>query len=358
MVLPELFVTGYPPEDLVLKPAFIEAVRVAVEAFAVETADGGPAVVMGTTWPNTGLPSSAGADLDGLDERPFNAVVLLDGGKVEGVRFKADLPNYGPFDEKRVFAAGPMPGPVSFRGVRLGLPICEDIWGPDIVECLQETGAEILISPNGSPFEWRKPDVRLNVAVSRVTEAGLPLVFVNQVGGQDELVFDGASFVLNADGSLAAQLAAWAEAIAITEWEKGPDGWRCRDGEKAVVPEGDAAAYHATVRCLRDYVDKNGFPGVVLGLSGGVDSALCAAIATDALGPERVHAVMLPYKFTSNESFVDAEACAKALGIRYDTVGIAPAVEGLYGMLQPMFAGKARDIAEENIQSRVRGTTL
>ena len=358
VVLPELFVTGYPPEDLVLKPAFIDSVRNAVEGFAVETADGGPAVIMGTTWPNAGLPSTAGADLDGVDTRPFNAVVLLDQGRVDAVRFKVDLPNYGPFDEKRVFAPGPMPGPVSFRGVRLGLPICEDIWGPDVVECLEETGAEILVSPNASPFEWRKPDVRMNVAVARVTETGLPLAFVNQIGGQDELVFDGASFVLNADATLAVQLPAWEEGVVLTEWTRGADGWSCKTGPKAVVAEGDAAAYHASMLCLRDYVNKNGFPGVVLGLSGGVDSALVAAIASDALGAERVHAVMLPYRFTSNESLSDAAACANALGIRYDTVPIAPAVEGLYGMLEPLFAGRERDLTEENIQSRIRGTTL
>jgi len=358
VVLPELFVTGYPPEDLVLKPAFIDSVRNAVEGFAVETADGGPAVIMGTTWPNAGLPSTAGADLDGVDTRPFNAVVLLDQGRVDAVRFKVDLPNYGPFDEKRVFAPGPMPGPVSFRGVRLGLPICEDIWGPDVVECLEETGAEILVSPNASPFEWRKPDVRMNVAVARVTETGLPLAFVNQIGGQDELVFDGASFVLNADATLAVQLPAWEEGVVLTEWTRGADGWSCKTGPQAVVAEGDAAAYHASMLCLRDYVNKNGFPGVVLGLSGGVDSALVAAIASDALGAERVHAVMLPYRFTSNESLSDAAACANALGIRYDTVPIAPAVEGLYGMLEPLFAGRERDLTEENIQSRIRGTTL
>jgi len=358
VVLPELFATGYPPEDLVLKPAFIDTVRGAVEAFAAETADGGPAVIMGTTWPNPGLPSTAGADLGGLDTRPFNAVVLLDQGRVDAVRFKVDLPNYGPFDEKRVFAAGPMPGPISFRGVRLGVPICEDIWGPDVVECLEETGAEILVTPNASPFEWRKPDVRMNIAVARVMESRLPIVFVNQIGGQDELVFDGASFVLNADASLAAQMPAWEEGIVLTEWQRHADGWSCKPGPKALVEEGDATAYHASVVCLRDYVNKNGFPGVVLGLSGGVDSALVAAIATDALGADRVHAVMLPYRFTSNESLSDAAACADALGIRYDTVPIAPAVEGLYGMLDPLFAGRQRDLTEENIQSRIRGTTL
>jgi NAD+ synthase len=257
-----------------------------------------------------------------------------------------------------VFDAGPLPGPLNFKGVRIGVPICEDIWKEDVCECLTECGAEILLVPNGSPFEWNKDDVRVNVAVARVVENALPIAYLNQVGGQDELVFDGASFVLNADKSLAVQMPAWEESIVITEWVRGTDGWTCKPGIKAVLEEGDASAYAACMLGLRDYVTKNGFPGVVLGLSGGVDSALVAALAADALGPDRVHAVMLPYRFTSHESLSDAALCAKALGIRYDTVPIAPAVEGLYGMLEPLFAGKARDIAEENIQSRVRGTTL
>ncbi len=343
IVFPELFMCGYPPEDLVKKPAFASACRTSVERLAHELR-AGPAVVVGTVWP------------DG--DKLYNAVVLIEDGRIAAVRTKVELPNYGVFDEKRVFDAGALPGPVAFKGVRLGLPICEDIWKEDVVECLSECGAEILLVINGSPFEWNKDDVRLNMAVARVAESSLPLVYLNQVGGQDELVFDGGSFVLNADKSLAVQMPAWQEAIVVTEWSKGADGWTCTTGPRAVLQEGDAAAYHATVLGLRDYVTKNGFPGVVLGLSGGVDSALCAAIAVDALGPDRVHAVMLPYRFTSAESLDDAAACAEALGIRYDTVPIGPAVDGLYDMLAPMFAGKPRDTAEENIQSRVRGTTL
>ena len=343
IVFPELFICGYPPEDLVKKPAFAAACRATIERLAGELGPG-PAVIVGAVWP------------DG--DKVYNAVVLIEDGRVAAVRTKVDLPNYGVFDEKRVFDEGPLPGPVAFKGVRLGLPICEDIWKDDVVECLSECGAEILIVINGSPFEWNKDDVRLNIAVARVAESGLPLVYLNQIGGQDELVFDGASFVLNADKSLAVQMPAWEEAIVVTEWSKGPDGWVCKPGPRAVLEEGDAAAYHATVLGLRDYVQKNGFPGVVLGLSGGVDSAICAAIAADALGPDRVHAVMLPYRFTSPESLDDAAACAQALGIRYDTVPIAPAVDGLYAMVAPLFAGKPRDTAEENVQSRVRGTTL
>jgi NAD+ synthase len=272
---------------------------------------------------------------------------LLDAGAIQAVRFKVDLPNYGVFDEKRVFEPGPLPGPITMRGVRVGIPICEDIWGPDPVECIAETGGEILLVPNGSPYRRGVTDERLNSAVARVTESGLPLVYLNQVGGQDELVFEGASFILSADGALVAQLPAFREVVALTEWRKDEEGWRCLDGPRAVIEEGDQADYAACVLGLRDYVDKNRFPGVVLGLSGGIDSAICAAMAVDALGPARVHCIMLPYRYTSSESLSDAAACAEALGVRYDTLPIAPAVEGLRERpAAPLFAGETRDITE------------
>jgi len=343
VVFPELFVTGYPPEDLVLKPAFAAAARRSVEAVASELS-AGPAVLVGTVWPEG----------DGV----YNAVALLDKGQVAGVRFKVDLPNYGVFDEKRVFAAGPLPGPMSCRGVRLGVPICEDIWGSEVVECLAETGAEILIAPNGSPFDWTKPDMRMNVAVARVTESGLPLIYLNQVGGQDELVFDGASFVLNADRSLAVQVPAWEEQLVLTEWHRGEHGWSCATGERAVLDHGDAAAYQACMLGVRDYVDKSGFPGVILGLSGGIDSALVAAIAVDALGPARVRAVMMPYRYTSQASVRDAAACAEALGISYETLPIEDAVAGLTKVLEPALKGTNADTTEENLQARTRGVIL
>jgi NAD+ synthase len=344
VMTPELYLSGYPPEDLVLKPAFQEACRAACEDLARETADGGPAILVGLPWVDEG--------------KLHNSIALLDGGRIEAVRFKVDLPNYGVFDEKRVFTPGPSPGPIVFRGVRIGVPICEDIWGPDPVECILETGGEILLVPNASPYERDKLAIRQNIAVNRVVESGLPILYLNMIGGQDEVIFEGASFALNADRSLAVQLPAFRPIVARTVWERGERGWNCVEGPKEVVEEGDEADYSACVLGLRDYVEKNRFPGVVLGLSGGVDSALCAAMAVDALGAERVHAVMLPYRFTSNESLSDAAECAKALGVRYDIVPIAEPVEGVEHALGRMFAGRTRGITEENIQSRTRGVIL
>src|SRR5579883_618811 len=340
----ELFLSGYPPEDLALKPAFQEACRAACEALARETADGGPALLVGLPWAEDGA--------------LYNAYALLDNGRIEAVRFKVDLPNYGVFDEKRVFKPGPAPGPIVFRGVRIGVPICEDIWGPEPVECIAETGGEILLVPNASPYERDKVGTRLNIAVNRVVESGLPLIYLNQVGGQDELVFEGASFALNADRTLAFQLPAFRPFVARTVWSRQSEGWRCIEGPREIVEEGDQADYAACVLGLRDYVEKNRFPGVVLGLSGGVDSALCAAMAVDALGAERVHAVMLPYRYTSQASLADAAAIAKALGVRYDVVPIESAVRGFDAALAGLFTGTPSGVTEENLQSRARGTIL
>ena len=310
VALPELFLCGYAPEDLVLKPALQAACRAKVEELARESSDGGPALLIGTPW------------LD--DGKLYNAYCLLDRGAIAAVRLKVNLPNYGVFDERRVFAPGPPPGPVNFRGVRIGLPICEDIWTEwgdyeDVVEYLAETGTELMIVPNGSPYSRDKDEVRLNIAVARVTESDVPFVYVNQIGGQDELVFDGASFGLHADRSLVFQLPAFREAISTLVWERTGNGWRCSGGPFAALEEGDKADYLACMLGLRDYVNKNGFKGVVLGLSGGgIDSALVAALAVDALGPERMRCVMLPYRFTSQASLDDAAAVARALGVRYD----------------------------------------
>ncbi|MDH3579079.1 MAG: NAD+ synthase [Hyphomicrobiales bacterium] len=345
VVFTELFLSGYPPEDLVLKPAFLDAVAAALESLAAKTGDGGPAMLIGAPL--------------GDDGSTYNGVAVLDGGEVAAVRYKHDLPNYGVFDEKRVFAAGPMPGPVNFRGLRIGVPICEDIWNDEVCECLAETGAELLIVPNGSPYSSGKPDARMNVTVARVTESRLPMVYLNQVGGQDELVFDGASYILNADASLALQMPGWEEGVQVSQWRRTSDeGWRCEQGPLSTLEEGAEADYLACVTGLRDYVTKNGFPGVVLGLSGGIDSALCAAMSADAIGPDKVHCVMLPYTFTSNESLNDAAACAEALGVRYDIVPIHKPVEGFGDSLKPLFDALPPDTAEENIQSRARGTLL
>jgi NAD+ synthase len=349
VVFSELFIAGYPPEDLVLKPAFQAACRATIEELARDTADGGPAVLIGSPWVEDG--------------KLYNACALLDEGRIAALRFKANLPNYGVFDEKRLFARGPAAGPVTIRGIRVGVPICEDIWLEEsedyenVVECLAETGAEILIVPNGSPYARDKNDLRLSIAVARVTESGLPLIYLNEVGGQDELVFDGASFALNADLSVAAQLPAFEDSITTLRWSRSETGWRCA-GPVAPLVEGDQADYAACVLGLRDYVRKNGFPGVLLGISGGIDSALCAAIAVDALGAERVRGVMLPFRFTAQVSLDDAARLAAALGIRYDVLPIAQAVNGFEEILSGTFAGLPRDITEENLQARTRGTLL
>jgi NAD+ synthase len=344
ILFPELYIVGYPPEDLVLKPALQEDAREAIEALARDTSEGGPAVLIGAPWADGG--------------KLYNACLYLDEGRIAGHTYKRDLPNYGVFDEKRVFAVGPMPGPFNIRGIRIGVPICEDIWIPDVVECLSETGGEILLVPNGSPFEAGKEDLRLNLVVSRVKESGLPLIYLNQVGGQDELVFDGASLVCNADASLAHALPAWEEALVVTEWTRGANGWVCAKGEFAGEETREQSVYHAMMLGLRDYVNKNRFPGSVLGLSGGIDSALSAAVAVDALGPERVRCVMLPSQYTGRESLEDAAEVARLLGCKYETVPIEPAVEAFTRSLSGTFAGRAVDTTEENIQSRIRGLIL
>jgi NAD+ synthase len=340
----ELVLSGYPPEDLVLKPAFQQACKSALQELAADTADGGPAMLVGSPW------------LEG--ESLHNGLFLLAEGKIAASRFKHELPNYGVFDEKRVFKAGPLQGPVSFKGVRLGLPICEDLWFCDVAECLAESGAEILLCPNGSPFEIDKMDQRMNISVARQQETNLPIIYVNQIGGQDELVFDGGSFVLDRGQQIKAQLPMFREAIELTHWRRTNEGWSCDPAH--IAPEFSLLekTYQAMVLGLKDYVTKNRFPGVILGLSGGIDSALTAAVAVDALGADKVRAVMMPSPYTSRDSLEDAEACAKALGISYEAVSIEPAMKAFGAMLEPVFAGRNADTTEENIQSRARGLTL
>ncbi len=345
MVATELAISGYPPEDLVLKEAFQDRIEAEVKALAGRLRESGaPAVLLGAPWR--------------VDGKLYNAALLLEDGEAKHVRLKHELPNYGVFDEKRVFEPGPLPGPIPFRGVRLGVMICEDLWFPDVAECLQESGAEFLISLNGSPFDVNKVDVRLNTALERVTETGLASLYVNQVCGQDELVFDGGSFVVNPDYKMVMRAPFWQEALILTQWSRTPDGWFCAETDVHPSLTMEENVYQAMTLGLRDYVNKNGFPGVVIGLSGGIDSALSAAVAVDALGADRVLAVMMPSPYTSGESLEDAAACAEMLGVRLENINIGPAMSAFEQMLAPVFEGREPDITEENIQARARGLLL
>jgi NAD+ synthase len=343
VVCSELALIGYPPEDLVLRPAVVDAVRNAIDELATETTTG-PATIVTAPW----------REGDTL----HNAAILLDGGRVAAVRFKHELPNYGVFDEKRVFTPGPLPDVITFRGVRIGVPICEDIWYPPVVRHLASQGAELLLVPNGSPFERGKIDRRLELAADRARESGVPLAYINQVGGQDELVFDGGSFVVSSDGRVVARLPFWRECVRVTEWTRGTDGWTVAPQPPAVETPEPGHTYEALIVGLRDYVNKNRFPGVLLGMSGGIDSALTAVVAVDALGPDRVLGVRLPSRFTSDASQDDASDSAKRLGMRLETIAIADTVAAAEQALAPIFAGRPRDLAEENIQARVRGLLL
>ena len=342
----ECFLSGYQQEDLVQKQAFLEDVARHAEMLAADTGDGGPDIIIGAPW----VVETGG--------KPFNSALHLAEGKVQTVRHKHELPNYGVFDDYRVFQRGPPQGPITVRGIRMGVMVCEDMWFPAVTECLEESGAEILVCINGSPFEADKHDLRLQQGIARVTESRLPLIYTNQYGGQDEIVYDGGGFVLNGNASLAVQQPAFADSIIATDWTRGPEGWICAIGARPAVPEGMEGIYSACVVGLRDYVNKNRFPGVVLGLSGGIDSALTAAMSVDALGADRVHCIMLPSVHTSGESLTDARACAEALGVQYDIVEIRSSVDAVEGALGNLFNGREPDVTEENIQSRLRGVML
>lgn len=343
VALPEMFITGYNAQDLVMKPAFHTAAIEAVKALAVDCADG-PTLAIGSPWVE-------GTEL-------FNAYLICRGGRIVSRVLKHHLPNETVFDEVRIFDAGPLGGPYSVGNARVGSPICEDAWHEDVAETLQETGAEFLLVPNGSPYYRDKMETRLNHMVARVVETGLPLIYLNMVGGQDDQVFDGASFALNPGGKLAMRLPVLAETIAHVDLERGPDGWRVVEGEIAPQPDEWEQDYHVMVVALRDYMAKTGFKKVLLGMSGGVDSALVATIAADAIGPENVRCVMLPSEYTSPESLEDAEACAKALGCHYDYVPIAEGRAAITNTLAPLFEGMEPGLTEENIQSRLRGLLL
>ncbi len=341
--LTEMFITGYQTQDLILKPAFVRDAMAAIETLAKDCADG-PALGIG------------GPCL--RDGKLFNAYYILHGGRITATVLKHHLPNDGVFDEKRLFIPADVHGPYVVNGVRIGTPICEDSWHPDVAETLAETGAEILLVPNGSPYHRGKPNLRLNLMVARVVETGLPLVYLNMTGGQDDQVFDGCSMVLNPGGQLAVQMPQFDDCVEHVTFTRTPDGWRAMTGTRAAVPPVAEADYRAMTIGLHDYLAKSGFKKVVLGLSGGIDSALVATIAADALGPENVHCVMLPSRFTSASSLDDAEAVARALGCRLDTIPITGPQGAVGEALAPLFAGTEPGITEENIQSRLRGLLL
>jgi NAD+ synthase len=339
LLCPELQLTGYPPEDLVLKPEFVRRAHECTDELVAATVEPGPAMLIGTII-------AEGSTV-------YNALVLADGGKVLARTLKRELPNYGTFDEKRIFTPGPLPDPILFKGVKIGVPICEDIWQEVVCAHLAKAGAEMLLVPNGSPYELDKDDKRYQLVRSRALQTGLPLAYLNRVGGQDELVFDGSSFIVHPDGERVVQLCDWEEALLVTDWERTPDGWRCTTRENHALDAFPEDVYQAMIVGLRDYVDRNGFPGVILGLSGGIDSALSAAIAVDALGPGKVWGVMLPSRYTVEESLDDARACARLLGCRHDVVSIVPAVAALGEMLPDMSG-----LAAENVQARLRMVAL
>jgi NAD+ synthase len=339
LMCPELQLIGYPPEDLVLKPEFVRRAHECTDRLVQATVEPGPAMLIGTVVSEGG--------------RTYNAMLLADGGRVIGRTLKHELPNYGTFDEKRIFASGPLPEPIEFNGVKIGVPICEDIWQEVVCAHLAEAGAELLLVPNGSPYELDKDDKRYRLVRSRAVETALPIAYLNRVGGQDELVFDGSSFIVHPDGERVVQLCDWDEALLVTDWERTAGGWRCMTREAHALDAFPEDVYRAMMMGLHDYVRRNGFPGVILGLSGGIDSALSAAVAVDALGPDKVWGVMLPSKYTSDESLEDARECARLLGCRHDAVSIVPAVTAVGEML-PEMSG----LAAENVQARLRMVAL
>lgn len=343
VTLPEMFITGYNTQDLVMKPAFQNAAMDSIRALAQDCADG-PALGIGGPWVEDGA--------------LYNAYFILNDGEIQSIVKKHHLPNQAVFDEVRIFEPGLVSGPYVINGVRIGSPICEDAWYQDVVETHVETGAEFLFIPNGSPYYRGKLDVRLNLMVSRVVESGLPLIYLNLVGGQDDQVFDGCSFALNPGGELAAMLPMFEERVTQLTLNRTDSGWRLAESQKVKVPDQLEADYHAMTLALRDYCAKSGFDRVLLGLSGGVDSALVATIAADALGADNVRCIMLPSEYTSDESLDDAKDLANNLGCRYDFLPIAQARAAITETLGPMFHGTDPDLTEENIQSRLRGLLL
>ncbi|MDB4596288.1 NAD+ synthase [Amylibacter sp.] len=343
LAFPEMFLTGYQTQDLVQKSAFVEDAQSKLIEFAKECSDG-PTI-------GIGVPLQDG-------DKVYNAYAILQNGKIITQIRKHHLPNYKVFDEKRVFDSGEIHGPYVVNGVRIGSPICEDAWFPDVCETLEETGAEILISPNGSPYYRGKFDKRISLMVSRAVENNLPMAYLNLVGGQDDQVFDGGSFVINSDGALALQMPLFEENIETITFKRTQDGWVAQEGKKASYPDHWEQDYHVMVLALRDYMKKTGFKKALLGMSGGIDSALVAAIACDALGSENVRLVMLPSKYTSQNSLDDAANCANLLKAKIQTIPISDSFNSVLKTLEPIFEGLDEDTTEENIQSRLRGLLL
>ncbi|PIT68782.1 NAD+ synthase [Bartonella tribocorum] len=340
----ELFISAYPPEDLVLKPAFTKTCEEAVEKLAKITV-GGPGIVIG-------LPLRRNGNI-------YNGVMLLDEGCVIAESLKFDLPNYAEFDEKRLFSSGPRPEPIIYHGIQLGIVICEDLWNDFSLSTeLKDKGAEIILVLNGSPYYRNKTKKRIEVVRAHALQSGVPIIYANQVGGQDELVFDGGSFALNGQGEKVFQMKHFEKHIALSHWQRTTAGWHCVSDSNENLLDGLAADYQACVLGLKDYVNKNGFKDVVLGLSGGIDSALCTAMAVDAFGAERVRTIMMPYHYTSQESLNDAKECADLLGCRYEIIPITQPVEAFLKTMTPVFLGLPSDVTEENLQSRIRGTLL
>lgn len=343
VALPEMFILGYNAQDLVMKPAVQAACLAAIEELALQCGDG-PALAIG------------GPAVE--DGKLYNAYFICRGGKIARKALKHNLPNEDVFDEVRIFDSGPLGGPYSVGDARIGSPICEDAWHEDVSETLEETGAEFLLVPNGSPYYRGKFDVRMNQMVSRVIETGLPLIYLNMVGGQDDQVFDGGSFALNPGGKLAMQMPVFDEEITHVDLTRTPDGWRVDDGAKAIIPGQFEQDYRVCVQALRDYMGKTGFKKVLLGMSGGIDSALVAMIAVDALGGENVRCVMLPSEYTSQGSLDDAKDCAERIGATYNFVPIKEGRDAITNTLADLFEGHEPDVTEENIQSRLRGLLL
>lgn len=344
LLFPELFITGYFPDDLLFKPRFVADAMAAAEEFARATAGISVTAIMPTVWQDGG--------------KLFNAVLVCENGEIVARRYKRELPNDDIFYEKRYFERAELQEPVTIKGVSIGIPICEDVWHPEVCAHLVDNGARMLLCPNGSPYWRNKQATRYKLVRDRVAEDNVPMLYLNQVGGQDELVYDGASFAIEPGGRLVVQGKSFEPELLISNWQHTPDGWRCTDPRVEPLSSVDEAPWRACVLGLRDYVRKNGFKHVLLGLSGGIDSAVVAAMAVDAIGADNVHCLMLPYRYTSKESLADAEDCARRLGVKYDVVSIGDPVEEALAELAPVFGNKPQDLTEENIQSRMRGVYL